>query len=125
MEQTNTVLQSLDENAVLNNVTNWSNAIGTCQNYISGDSITETPFAGYGNNNLTSTNTFQSYPYLSYPYWTYPYITYTYGTDVTNKVLVSKAENGFILAYNSKTWIAKTEQELAKLIIKAMLPKEK
>jgi hypothetical protein len=66
-------------------------------------------------NNCTITN----YPYFQPNYWNPTYTWLSYGTD---KLLITKAENGFILSYNTKVYLAKNEKELSKLIVKMMSP---
>jgi len=94
-------INSLDNNTVSAAVQSWTGLMTTT--------------AG---NTATITN---NYPYTQAyaPYLSMGYTWLSYGTD---KVLVTKAENGFVLSYNGKVFIAKNEKEVSKLIVKMMSP---
>lgn len=109
------VLNNLDDSAVQDALKTWSsNSI----------EIGDFPLGGITTGGTVTTGYYQTYPYTS----PYPFTWITYGTNDTsnhNKVLVTKAENGFVLVYNNKTWIAKNEADVAKIVTKVLTEKEK
>ncbi len=60
------------------------------------------------------------------PFYTAPAYWITYNGDSTfNKIVVEKAENGFVLKIEGRLYIARNEQDIAKLVVKQFSKKEK
>ena len=115
MEQASTTLQlnNLDVGNVTSEVKLWSS------------NASQDSFQGGINGTVQCSNTHASNLHLQTLgtqgyYYQYPYTWFTYGTQESNynKILVTKAENGFVLVYNGKTFIARTENDVAKIIVK-------
>jgi hypothetical protein len=118
-------LQNFNVGNIQDQISNWSNSTtitSTNVNSASSAGITS-GYIGLGGDVLTqnnSCNTLNTTTGTTY-YWSYPYYPstfITYSTDNTDKMVVTKAENGFVLNFKNKTYIAKTELELAKTIVK-------
>ena len=136
------VLNKLNNNSAKNLIESWSeassltnNVAGVTSNAVSvnnaqlvDNSVYTTPmpqsvagnseYGSYGSGNSSTSFVMSSGYSYSYPY---TWISYTYpGADVTDKVLITKAENGFILVYNGKSYIARTEVIVSKLLVKIL-----
>jgi hypothetical protein len=105
-------LNSLNEEYVYSTVVNQASQQANSSGSTHSNIITNSQHVDYGGVSASSAS--------NNCILTYPYYTYTYGENVLNKTVVTKAENGFVLVFNTKTYIAKNEQEVAKLIVKVM-----
>jgi len=122
-------INSLDAKSVTASVQTWANnsglsagvagtITGTTSNTFQNQPYIGDPLTGYQNVGIGSTT--NNCIIGTTPYYYQPtYMWLSYGTD---KVLVTKAENGFVLSYNGKVFIAKNEKEVSKLIVKMMSP---